>query len=254
MEYTTSEMAALSGVTTRTLRYYDAIGLLKPAAIRSNGYRIYGPDQVDTLQQILFYRELEFPLNRIRSILTAPDYARESALSEQLEALKARQKRIETLIATATRTLDALKGDLIMKDTEKFEGFKAEIIAKNEDRYGAEIRSRYGDATVDGVNARIQGMSEETWQRAQALEKDVAQALKCAAATGNTTGEEARKLCGLHSQWLKCYWTPGMYTPAAHIALAQGYVTDERFAAYYDAIVPGGATFLRDALVAFFNQ
>ncbi|SDY16493.1 MerR family DNA-binding protein [Eubacterium barkeri] len=115
--------------------------------------------------QILFYRELEFPLNRIRSILTASDYARESALSEQLHALKARQKRIEALIATATRTLNALKGDLMMKDTEKFEGFKAEIIAKNEDRYGEEIRSRYGDATVDGVNARIQGMGRETWHK-----------------------------------------------------------------------------------------
>ncbi|MEG1431959.1 MerR family transcriptional regulator [Eubacterium sp.] len=204
--------------------------------------------------QILFYRELEFPLDRIRSILTASDYARESALSEQLHALKARQKRIEALIATATRTLNALKGDLMMKDTEKFEGFKAEIIAKNEDRYGEEIRSRYGDATVDGVNARIQGMSEETWHKAQALEREVAKALKCAVAKGNATGEAARKLCDLHSQWLNCYWTPGMYTPEAHIALAQGYVADERFAAYYNAIVPGGAAFLRDALVACLSQ
>lgn len=98
MEYTVNHLAKLSGVSTRTLRYYDKIGLLKPLRIGSNGYRIYGDEQIDLLQQILFYRNLDFRLEDIKSIVTAPDFDREQALADHLIMLEARRQQMELLI------------------------------------------------------------------------------------------------------------------------------------------------------------
>ena len=80
IEYAIKKLAEMSGVSTRTLRYYEQIGLLKPTRVTSNNYRIYGEKEVDTLQQILFYRELDVPLEEIKSLLSVPDYSREIAL------------------------------------------------------------------------------------------------------------------------------------------------------------------------------
>jgi len=88
MEYTSNKLSKMSGVSARTLRYYDEIGLLKPARIELSGYRIYGQSELDTLQQILFYRELGFPLDEIKNIIYAPDYDRRS-LMHQTQNLKA---------------------------------------------------------------------------------------------------------------------------------------------------------------------
>jgi len=88
MEYTSNQVTIISGVSARMLRYYDEIGLLKPARITLSGYRIYLQTQLDTLQQILFYREMEFPLKEIKKLLIAADYNREQALVNQLAELK----------------------------------------------------------------------------------------------------------------------------------------------------------------------
>ena len=98
MEYSVSNLAKLSGVSTRTLRYYDQIGLLRPLRQSANGYRIYGQGEVDRLQQILFYRELGVSLEEIGAILDAPGYDREAALAGHLSALMEKKKQLELLI------------------------------------------------------------------------------------------------------------------------------------------------------------
>lgn len=113
MEYTVHQLANLAGVTARTLRYYDQIGLLKPATINSSGYRIYREEEVDRLQQILFYRELGVNLNDIKNIITSPLFNRLEALKEHRARLIDEKKRIELLIANVEKTIAMMEGGLL---------------------------------------------------------------------------------------------------------------------------------------------
>lgn len=134
------------------------------------------------------------------------------------------------------------------KQKENFETFKQKMIADNELNYGEEVREKYGNAAVDASNAKVAGMTEEEWKRAQALGEQINETLKEAYAEGNPAGETAQRACELHKEWLCMFWAEGMYSAEAHKLLADGYVADERFKAYYDKIADGCAEFLRDAI------
>ena len=105
MEYTVSELAKLAGITSRTLRYYDEIGLLSSKRMSSNGYRIYGQKEVDRLQQILFYRELGIPLDEVGRILSDKDFDDLFALQDHLDALLEKRKQLDLLIANVKTLL-----------------------------------------------------------------------------------------------------------------------------------------------------
>ena len=246
MEYTIQKLAQMAGVSSRTLRHYDAIGLLRPAQKNESGYRVYTQREVDLLQQILFYRELGMGLTEIRSLLQNPSFDRAQALSGHLQALCAERERIDTLIRNVRRTLQEQEGGKKMKDKEKFEGFKRGLVEENEKKYGKEIREKYGEKTVEQSNAKIMGMTQAEYEETEQLTKRVNEAIKAAFDTGDPKGELAMQACELHKQWLMRYWDS--YTKEAHKGMGQMYVADERFAAYYDAIEPGCAVFLRDAL------
>lgn len=250
MEYTIAKLAQLSGVTTRTLRYYDQIGLLSPVRV-SNGYRIYGEKEVDLLQQILFYRELGVELKKIAVILKDPKFDRGKALESHLSALLERKTQIELLIGNVTKTISTMKGETTMANQEKFRGFKEKILRENEEKYGKEIRQKYGDDTVNASYARIKGMSEEKMQYAEDLRRRIEQMLAEAFDQGNPAGELAQQVCQLHKEWICIFWPEGMYTPEAHVGLADMYVDDQRFRANYDKIAPGCTEFLRDAIYCF---
>ena len=251
MEYTINKLAQMSGISTRTLRYYDQIGLLCPKRMSTNGYRIYGQNEVDLLQQILFYRELGVPLEEIGQILNAPDYDREKALSEHLLALLQRKNQIELLIKNVTKTISTLKGEAIMNNNEKFEGFKQKLLEDNEKNYGEELRSKYDNESLKGSFQKVKGMSKEQWENAQKLSAQINELLKVAVAENNPSSEIAQKVCDMHRQWLCMFWKEGTYSKEAHKALAEGYVEDERFTAYYDKIAVGCTKFLRDAIVNY---
>ncbi|WP_135553894.1 MerR family transcriptional regulator [Paenibacillus cymbidii] len=246
MEYTVQKLALLAGVSTRTLRYYDSIGLLSPARVSSSGYRIYGSREVDRLQQIMFYRELGVSLEEIGELLASPDYDADLALRQHRAKLLARRDQLDALIANVDMTLAQREGRATMSDKMKFEGFKQKLIDDNERQYGREARARYGDEQVDKANAKIKGMSEKQYAEVEQLAQDVHAALATAFATGDPAGELAQKAADLHRQWLCYYWDS--YSKEAHAGLAQMYVDDERFTAYYDKDQPGIAVFLRDAV------
>lgn len=248
MEYTVHELAALAGVSPRTLRYYDRIGLLPPARLAPNGYRLYGPRQVADLQQILFYRALGLELKAIRPLLTADPDGRLAALQAQLTALQNERARLATLADTLRKTILELKGEYAMNDTERFAGFKQALLDHNEAAYGSEVRARYGDAAADAANARLAGMTEAEWKDTEALEQEIKALLRTLAPAGDPAGGEAARLVALHRRWLCRCWPEGQYTPAAHRAMAATYAADKRFAAYYDAVVPGGCAFLCAAI------
>ncbi|TCW40993.1 MerR family transcriptional regulator [Laceyella sacchari] len=245
MEYTVQKLSQLAGVSTRTLRYYDEIGILKPARINSSGYRIYGSAEVDRLQQILFYKELGVNLDTIKKIVTSPDYDGTTALREHHERLLDKRKQLDMLIANVEKTIAAAEGRTIMSDKEKFEGFKQKLIEENEAKYGEEIRSKYGDDVVNRSNEILKNMTPEDFERANRLADEILTTLAEAFANGDPASDLAQKTAELHKQWLLHYWAE--YTPEAHAGLAQMYVEDERFKAYYEK-QPGMAEFLRDAI------
>jgi DNA-binding transcriptional MerR regulator len=249
MEYTVQKLGLLAGVSTRTLRYYDEISILKPARINSSGYRIYGQPEVDRLQQILFYRELGVSLEEIKEMITSPSFDAVHALREHREKLLDKRVQLDVLIANVDLTLAQREGTKTMSDKQKFEGFKQNLIDDNEKQFGEEIRAKYGADPIDKANKRIKGMTEKQYAEIQQLGVDIHTTLAEAFATGDPAGELAQKAADLHRQWLSFYWDS--YSKEAHAGVAQMYVDDERFTTYYDKDQPGAAAFLRDAVVNY---
>ena len=247
MEYTVKHLAVLAGVTPRTLRWYDVQGLLPPLRTTEAGYRLYGPQQVDRLQQILFYRELGLELGQIRAILDDPAFDRGAALQSHLVQLEARRDRLSDLILTVQKTIDSEKGALCMSDSEKFEGFKREVLAENHRSYGAELQERYGVEAMAESDRRFAGLTQAQYQAMEATGAEILDRLATAVSGGlDPLEEEGRAIAALHREWLGYTWPS--YSPEAHRGLAQMYVEDERFTAYYDKRRPGCAAFLRAAV------
>lgn len=247
MEYTILKLSKLAGVSTRTLRYYDSLGLLKPLRTNSSGYRIYGQKEIALLQQILFYRELGFGLEEIRSIVLSPGFDNLSALQEHRSKLKKERERLDILISTVDKTIESVtERNMIMSDKEKFEGFKKDLIAANEEKYGKEIREKYGEEIIENSNKRMLNLSKEEYDRWEELSKLIQDSLKGAYATKDPSGETAQETVRLHREWLTLSW--GQYNKEAHTGLGDLYVADDRFRAYYDKEQEGLAVFLRDSI------
>lgn len=249
MEYTVQKLASMAGVSTRTLRYYDEIDILKPARMNSSGYRIYGQAEVNRLQQILFYRELGLSLDHIKAIITDPAFDGPKALKEHRLKLLEKREQLNVLIANVEKTIAHTEGRMEMSNKEKFEGFKKKMIDENEKKYGKEIREKYGNDTVDRSNAKFQNMTQEQYEEVTALAEQITETLAEAMKTGDPAGELGQKAAALHKQWLTFYWHE--YNKEAHAGLAQMYVDDERFKAYYDKDQSGTAEFLRDAILVY---
>lgn len=249
MEYTVQKLSEIAGVSKRTLRYYDEIELLKPARVNSSGYRIYGQKEVDKLQQILFYRELGVNLEKIKLILEDPDFNEVEALKEHRIKLLKKKKQIEILLSNVNNTIALKEGVMKMSDKEKFEGFKSDLIDKNEKDYGKEIRKKYGDKTINESNKKFQGMSEEKYNEFIKLGEEINLKLVEAFKTGDPTSKLAQEVAELHKNWLLYTWNN--YSKEAHAGLAQMYVYDERFKAYYDKEQDGLAEFLRDSILYY---
>lgn len=248
--YSVHELAGLSGVSVRTLHHYDSIGLLCPYRA-DNKYRVYGQEEVDRLQQILLYREVGLGLADIKALLDDASFDAEQALVDHLACLVEQRERTDKLIASVEKTLANRKGAISMSDQEKFEGFKKKLVEDNEKKYGKEARAAYGDDAVDASNAKMMGMTEERYAATQDVEAAMREELLAAMEKGDPAGPHAQKAADFHRQWLTAFWKEGQYSKPAHRGLAEMYVADERFKQYYDAIAPGAAEFLRDAIAAY---
>jgi len=242
MEHPIGELARYAGISKRTLRYYDEIGLLKPTNTTKVGYRLYGEEAVNRLQQILFYRELDFDLETIKTILDDPQFDRLQALEEHMQSLQEKQRYIEALLLTVQKSLQEARGEKNMSDEDKFEGFKKELIENNEKTYGEEARKAFGEEEVDASQRKLMRMSEESFAEFDQLDKEILEKLEKAERTKDPGSELAQEVARLHKQWLLYTWPS--YTKEAHAKLAQRYVDDPRFGEHYQ----GRAEFLRDAI------
>jgi DNA-binding transcriptional MerR regulator len=253
MEYTVSQLAELSGVSARTLRYYDEIDLLKPARTKTNGYRIYGSTEVNLLQQILFYRELEMSLETIEQIVHAQTFDVEQALQQHLIHLQQKRNRLDDLIDTVEKSIQEAKGEIKMSDQEKFEAFKKDLVEQNEAQYGSEIREQYGEEVVEQSNEKIYGMTKAEYEAFEAATAELNEKLAQATALDEPASNFGQEVAALHQDWLKRVWPKGHYTEEAHYNLSLMYVEDERFKAYYEEIAPGAAEYLHAALKKYLN-
>ena len=247
MEYNISQLSKLSGVSARTLRYYDEINLLHPSRTNEAGYRFYGDKEVNLLQQILFYRERGLSLEKIRFILYDENFDMLKALNEHLTELENRRERLSKLIDTVKDTRASVKGEFIMRDSEKFEAFKKDIVDQYEKLYGEEAREKYGDSEVDMAVNKVLSLSKEDYEKFQTLGKKVMEALKAAVISkASPESETGRSVASLHKEWLGYSWKD--YTEQKHKGVVSLYVQDERFKKYYDREQNGCADFLLAAV------
>lgn len=246
MEYSINELSKIAKISTRTLRYYHEIKLLEPKRINSSGYRIYGENEVEKLQQILFYKAMGFKLEEIKDIVNNPSFDIMLALYNHKEVLLRKKEEIDLLIKNVEKTISYKKGEMKMSDKERFEGFKKDLIKQNEECYGNEIREKYGDKKVNDFNSKMLGLNEEEYKEFEKLTVDIIEKLKEAMIENNPAGQKAQQACELHKQWLGYTWN--FYTKEAHRGLGEMYVEDERFKKYYDDHKEGMAEFFKEAL------
>ena len=248
--YSIGEVSQLTGTSVRALRHYEDLGLLHPLRM-NNGYRAYRSADLERLQHILLYRACGVELVDIARILDSPRFDAREALSRHLNTLHERRNNLDTLIATVEKTLQSLEGGKPMTDKERFEGMKQAAVAANEAKHGAEARAKWGDAAIDAANEKLLAMDEETWNDMQALEGTIIDTLKAALSSGDPRSAEAEQLARMHARWIQLHWGEGAYSREAHLGLAQGYLADARFRAYYDERAGEGAT---EFLVAVLNE
>ncbi len=248
--HTTKELADMAGVSPRTLRYYDQIGLLVPARA-GNGYRSYGPEDVHRLQHILLLRSCGVPLETIEEALDKSDFDLSAMLQGHLETLCRQREELDRTIAAAKVAVAGLEAFEKMSDEERFEQIKQESVARFEEEYGQESRELYGNEAIDEANERMLKMSKLAWDAKEELEQRIKDNLVVAMTTGDPTSPESRLVAGMHAQWIKVHWGDEAYSPEAHVSLAEGYLKDARFIEYYDKACGDGATeFLCDIIKA----
>lgn len=247
MEYSIQELSELAGISSRTLRYYDEIGLLKPLHIGENNYRYYGKEELSKLQNILFYRRRGFQLKTIKIILENPNISVSEQMQSHLQALEKERQKLDHLIQTVRMTILAGEGAYHMSDKEMFSAFKENLLKENEKKYGKEIRTQYGDEAVNISYKNFGSMTEDNWQDFQSLERDILENLESAVSRSFPIDSlEAKQIAHLHQNWIKMAW--GYYNADNHKALALAYDQDERFRKYYDRNVSGCAKYLGQAV------
>ncbi|GFR39265.1 MerR family transcriptional regulator [Insulibacter thermoxylanivorax] len=239
------EAAELAGISVRTLHYYDEIGLLIPDEVTEAGYRVYSERNLETLQEILFFRELGFSLKQIKEIMSDPAYDRQAALELHRKMLIEKRDRLDQLITTIDKTIQHMKGEIKMTVEEKFQGFD---FSRNP--YEQEARERWGDQAVDESKAKLGKMSEAEMKALQdeihAIYSKLAQLRH-----GSPESEEAQAAI---EEWYRALNRFGHYSLEAFKGLGQLYVDDERFTKNIDQFGEGLAAFMRDAMAVYADR
>jgi MerR family transcriptional regulator, thiopeptide resistance regulator len=246
MAYTVGQVARLAGVTVRTLHHYDEVGLLSPSERTGTGYRRYDDADLERLQQILFYRELGFPLEEIATILDDPQASPTVHLRRQHELLTVRIKRLQEMVTAIEFAMEARKLGIQLTPEERFEVFGD----FNPDDYAEEAGQRWGDTDAYRESQRRAARyTKEDWLRNKSENEDWGRRLVAVMESGAPAdGPEARALAEEHRQLISRWFYECSYE--IHTGLADMYVNDPRFTAYYENIKPGMARYLNEAIHA----
>ena len=235
------EVSQLTGVSVRTLHHYDDIGLLTPDGSTEAGYRLYSDDNLATLQQILFFRELGFSLKKIKELLDSPSFDRQEAFEMQRKMLIEKRKQLDRMIETIEKTIQHGKGELAMTNEEKFKGFDF-----SQNPYEQEARDRWGDEAVDKSNKKAAKFGPELGEEMNRIYFNLANLRHL-----DPTSDEAQAGIG---EWFEFLNKMGNYSLEAFAGLGQMYVDDERFTKNIDKFGEGLAVFMRDAMGVYAGQ
>ena len=240
MSYTIKQLADLAGVSVRTLHFYDESGLLKPNRTKNNGYRVYEKPELLKLQQILFFRELDFPVKEIKRIMTAPNFDIDAALRDQKRLIELKKERLNKLIKTINKTIN----DKNMKDQELYDSFDD---AKMKE-YAAEAKERWGNTEAyKQSQERYAQMSKEDIAKIQKDSDDLMKEI-AACINDDVKSEKVQRLIDRHFNNLNYFYEPSL---EIYRGLANMYVEDPRFTAFYEKYTSGLARFMRDAMIAY---
>ncbi len=276
---TVKEMADLAGVSARTLRYYESLGLLHPARSEAD-YRLYSEVDAKRLAQVLAMRSCGLPLATIKRICAdsvdagsadagsaadtkgsqgsmAPKDATTSILSTLKHHLATLEKQRDSTAAAIDRTkaaIAALERMEPMTTEDSFQQMKREGLARFEEEFGQEARELYGNDAIEASNERMMALTRDEWDAKELLEEAIKVQLRLAMATGDAASEEACELARMHRRWITIHWGEG-YSLEAYRALVHGYLADPRFVKYYDSAAGEGATeFLVQVVDAVLDQ
>jgi DNA-binding transcriptional MerR regulator len=243
MSYTVKQLATLAGVSSRTLHYYDEIGLLKPETVGANGYRYYRQESILRLQQILFYRELGVPLETIGEILARPDFDALQALEAHRKALQHQSERLARLIQTVDDTISHVKGERKMSEKQLLAAFSEE----QQDEYAREAEQMYDPKTVRESNRKWKSYSAEKKQaileEGQRVYTDLIAAMPKGAAS-----PEVQACIARWRENMSYFWTPNL---DQLVGLSELYNQDPRFKANFDQMHPQLAEFMRQAVAIY---
>lgn len=239
-KYTVSRVAEMAGVSVRTLHHYDHIGLLRPAK-SEYGHRYYNQADLLRLQQICFYKELDFPLAEIKEILDNPDFDPVAALKNHRQQLENRLHRTQRLLVTIDKTIKKLtEENTAMTNEELYEGFSKETI----ERWNREVDEKYDPELVRQSREKLKRTPKGEWEKikkdSEALTREIA-----AHVGEDPTSAGVQALIAKHHQGIEFFYTANA---CVYAGLGQLYVDNPEFTAYYEKYRPGLASFMRDAM------
>lgn len=238
------EVADLVGTSVRTLHHYDEIGLLTPDKTKT-GYRIYSQDHLATLQQILFFRELDFPLKKIKEIINRPTFDRKEALVFHKNMLLDKREKLDQMIRTVEQTIQHMEGEMDMTNEEQFVGFDF-----TENKYEEEARKRWGDEAVDATNAQMDQLSTD---ERKAFADEFNGLFRKLAEIRHERPDSKRAQDGIRA-WYERLNEIGSYSLDAFKGLGQLYVTDSRFTKNMDQFGEGLAKFMCEAMAIYADR
>lgn len=242
--YTVQQLANLAGVSVRTLHHYDQIGLLKPTSRTAAGYRQYGEDDLLRLQQILFFRELDFPLEEVRRILDQPGFDQVRALEGHRRMLQERIDRLALLMKTVDKTITRLEEDEgMLTDAELYEGFSQEQI----ERYKREAREQYDPKLVEESERRVHKMSKAEWEAVK-TEGDAVTRRMAELMNRDPADPDVQQAIARHHAWIERFYPA---SAELYSGLGQLYVEHPEFRAFYDKYAPNLADFMQAAMACY---
>lgn len=251
--YGVKALAKLSGVSVRTLHYYDKIGLLKPLSRSNVGYRYYGEEELLRLQQILFYKELGFSLKEVGQVLDEPDFNLLSALEEHKLTLKAHKKRIDKLLSTIDTTIHHLKKETIMKDpADLYKGLSKDM--------GTTVRKeamdKWGEKTVEQSEKDLLKLGKAGFDSLKVELETVTNAL-FTIRQEDPKSEQVQQLISQHYHIIRQFWGSSVAKEKQLMVygnLGQTYVEDERYMVRNGQPQPEFALFMQEAMVYFAKE
>ena len=232
------EVAELVGISVRTLHHYDDIGLLIPDEITEAGYRVYSDENLETLQQILFFKELGFPLKKIKEIIYRPSFNRQEALEIHHHLLLEKRRQLDKMIETLEKTIRHSKGEIQMTNKEKFDGFDF-----SHNPYEQEARKRWGDIAVDDADQIAKNMTKFDQEKFNEIYRNLAKV--------RHVSPDSKEAQAAIEEWYVYLNKLGDYSLEAFKGLGQMYVDDVRFTKNIDQFGEGLAKFMYDAMMAY---